>query len=193
MRNVPRPMSRMPTVLVAVLACGVLPACFERNGFDLGDSDGDRPGDPGGAWLGTGDGTVTVLGDGRVCVQEADRQLCSAFGFVCADITLTDSCGVSRDVHCDACTFPDSCGGAGVPGQCGREAWFPLGSSAYTRWSEHAWWGSAHAGGMSDATDSILEHGISVDIGIPTQLLHPDQGNLRGQRSCRLSRRCLVG
>lgn len=55
------------------------------------------------------------------CTPESDTQLCQIKNYACGPLETVDSCGVTRQIaECGPeCAPPTTCGGAGVPGQCG--------------------------------------------------------------------------
>ena len=73
------------------------------------------------AGTGTRDaGTADAASDAG-CVSEADSAFCQRNGIACGAFTGTDNCGSPRQVAtCGACVgLGQSCGGGGVPNQCG--------------------------------------------------------------------------
>jgi hypothetical protein len=58
--------------------------------------------------------------DGKcVCTPESDAAFCSRLARSCGVATGNDNCGQPRSVICGSCAGTQSCGGAGVAGQCG--------------------------------------------------------------------------
>lgn len=53
------------------------------------------------------------------CLPESDAAFCQRAQRACDSLTAMDNCGVTRTVSCGSCQAPQTCGGAGVPGQCG--------------------------------------------------------------------------
>lgn len=58
------------------------------------------------------------------CTSETDEELCIEEEYECGPMTATDSCGVERNVQTcgltsEVCESFETCGGAGVEGQCG--------------------------------------------------------------------------
>lgn len=62
-----------------------------------------------------GGGTANKCG----CASPTDAELCTSAGKDCGPVTLTDSCGIRRNVVCGTCGSPQTCGGAAKPNVCG--------------------------------------------------------------------------
>ncbi len=58
----------------------------------------------------------TIVG---TCTPETNSELCVRLGFECCETTAADNCSATRTVNCGDCIGDDTCGGGGVPGQCG--------------------------------------------------------------------------
>lgn len=96
-----------------------VPACVPSTCAQLGQTCGLVPDGCGGA-LSCGDcppGFTCASGQCE-CVPEPSAGLCQRQGRACGTTTVQDACG-ARLVDCGACTAPSTCGGGGLPGQCG--------------------------------------------------------------------------
>lgn len=60
------------------------------------------------------------------CVPETDEEFCARNSWECGELTADDNCGAERTIDCgleeEVCEALETCGGAGVEGQCGCQA-----------------------------------------------------------------------
>lgn len=66
------------------------------------------------------------------CVPDTDAVFCTRAGRNCGPFTAEDNCRMQRTVTCGTCSAARTCGGAGMPGQCGcLAAWYDSASGCH--------------------------------------------------------------